>query len=233
MSTFVFIHGGGDTAWSWHLVASELRARGHEVVAPDLPDGDDSLTLDDYANAVVAAIGDRKDLIVVAHSFGGFTAPIVAARVPAQVVVFVAGMVPLPGEPPDDWWKNTGYREAVAIQAARDGGATGNKDPYVSFYNDVPRELATQALSKERAHPSPVSGAAPWPLAALPNVLTRFIVCTRDQFFPPDFMRHVAKERLGIVPDEIDAGHCVALSQPKELALMLDGYASLGRETDV
>jgi hypothetical protein len=37
-------------------------------------------------------------------------------------------------------------------------------------------------------------------------------------------MRRVARERLGIVPDEIDGGHCVALSRPQELADRLDGY---------
>ena len=31
--------------------------------------------------------------------------------------------------------------------------------------------------------------------------------------------------RLGITPDEIAAGHCVALSRPKELADMLVGHA--------
>ncbi len=34
----------------------------------------------------------------------------------------------------------------------------------------------------------------------------------------------LVRERLGIVPDEIDAGHCVALSRPKELAERLDAY---------
>jgi alpha-beta hydrolase superfamily lysophospholipase len=41
-ATFVTIHAGGDGAWSWHLVADELRARGHDVVAIDLPADDDS-----------------------------------------------------------------------------------------------------------------------------------------------------------------------------------------------
>jgi pimeloyl-ACP methyl ester carboxylesterase len=38
MSTFVLIHGAGDSGWYWHLVEAELRARGHDVVAPDLPE---------------------------------------------------------------------------------------------------------------------------------------------------------------------------------------------------
>jgi SAM-dependent methyltransferase/predicted alpha/beta hydrolase family esterase len=225
MSTFVLIHGGGDVGWSWHLVEAELRARGHDVVAPDLPGDDDSLELDDYAHAVVAAVADRKDLVVVAHSFGGFTAPLVAVRLPVDALVFVAGMVPSPGEAPGDWWLRTGHRKAVEEQAARDGGATGNQDPYVSFYHDVPRELAAQALSKERAHPSTACSASPWPLEALPDVPTHFVLCTEDRFFPPDFLRRVVADRLGVVPDEIAAGHCVALSRPKELADILDGYA--------
>jgi SAM-dependent methyltransferase len=220
----VLIHGAGDVGWYWHLLEAELRARGHDVVAPDLP-GDDESELNDYADAVVAAVGERRELIVVAQSFGGFTAPLVAVRLPARALVFVAGMVPAPGEAPDDWWVNTGYREAVKSQAARDGGLTGNEDPYVCFYQDVPRELAAQALSKGRAHPSAACGASPWPLEALPDVPIHFVLCSEDRFFPPDFLRRVVAARLGVVPDEIAAGHCVALSRPKELAEILDGYA--------
>jgi pimeloyl-ACP methyl ester carboxylesterase len=221
VSTFALIHGAGDVGWYWHLVEAELRARGHGVRAPDLPGDDDSLTLDDYADAVVEAVGDRHDLVVVGQSFGAFTAPLVAARSPVEVLVLVAGMVPAPGESPDQWWSNTGYTEAVRRQAARDGGLTGSDDPYVAFYHDVPRELAQEAMSKERAHPSPAASAQPWPLEAWPDVPTRFVLCTEDRFFPADFLRRLAMERLGVVPAEIAASHCVALSRPAELADML------------
>jgi SAM-dependent methyltransferase/pimeloyl-ACP methyl ester carboxylesterase len=222
MSTFVLIHGGGDTGWYWHLVEAELRARGHDVVAPDLPAGDDSLELEDYADAVVTAVGDRRDLVVVAHSFGGFTAPLVAARLAVDALVFVSAMVPVPGEAPGDWWERTGFQQAVEEQAARDGGLTGNDDPYVSFYQDVPRELATLAISKERAHPSEAAMTSPWPLDAFPDVPIRFVLCTEDRFFPAAFMRRMVAERLGVEPVEIAAGHCVALSRPVELSQLLE-----------
>ena len=45
VATFVLIHGAGDSSWYWHLVEPELRARGHDVVAPDLPCEDDSAGL--------------------------------------------------------------------------------------------------------------------------------------------------------------------------------------------
>lgn len=226
MSTFVLIHGAGDGGWAWHLVESELRARGHDVVAPDLPGGDESAELGDYADAVIAAIAGRKDLVIVGHSFGAFTASLVADRLPVDMLVFVAGMVPVPGERPADWWANTGYEAAVREQAARDGGLTGNQDPFVAYYHDVPRKLAEQALSKERAHPSEAAMAAPWPLDALPRVPTKFVLCTEDRFFPEKFLRRVVAERLQIVPDEIAAGHCVALSRPAELCGLLERYAA-------
>jgi hypothetical protein len=54
------------------------------------------------------------------------------------------------------------------------------------------------------------------------------VVCTEDRFFPAEFMRRVAASRLGVVPDEIAAGHAVALSRPKELASLLCGYLPYG-----
>ena len=80
MATFALIHGGGDVGWYWHLVEPVLRQRGHDVVAPDLPCDDDTATLLDYADTVVEAIGEKRILIVVGQSYGGFTAALVAER---------------------------------------------------------------------------------------------------------------------------------------------------------
>jgi len=224
MATFAFVHGGGDVGWYWHLVARALNELGHEAVAPDLPCDDDSADLWRYADTVVDAIGDRQHVVVVAQSYGGFTAPLVADRRPVDLLIFVAGMIPTPGETPGDWWENTGYRQAVEDQARRDGGATGNDDPFVAFYHDVPRELAEEAMSRSRGE-SDTAYKMPWPLDSLPDVPTRFVLCTEDRFFPPDFMRNVVADRLAIVPDEIAAGHCVALSRPNELANLLASHA--------
>lgn len=231
MATFALIHGGGDAGWYWHLVEAELREREHEVVAPDLPCEDDSADLRDYADTVVDAVGDRGDLVVVGQSYGGFTAPLVADRLQAQALVLVAGMIPAPGEAPADWWDNTGYGQAVEEQGRRDGGATGSEDPFVAFYHDVPRALAEEALSRERSE-SQAAYHSPWPLETWPDVPTRFVLCTEDRFFPRAFMRKVVSMRLGVTPDEIAAGHCVALSRPKELADMLVGYAVGGNESE-
>jgi len=219
-ATFVPIHAAGDGAWSWHLVARELRERGHEVVAVDLPADDDSAALSDYADAVVDAIGERPNVVVVAHSFGGFTGPLVCARLPVEALVMVTAMIPAPGEPPADWWTNTGHGEA-----RRDAGRA-DMDDMATYYHDVPPELAAEAMRRGRNHPSDRAYSEPWPLDALPDVRTHFLLCRDDRLFPAEWMRGVVRDRLGIRPDEMDSGHCPMLSQPVELARRLEAYAA-------
>jgi hypothetical protein len=219
-ATFVPVHAAGDGAWGWHLVEAELRARGHDVVAIDLP-SDESASLWDYADAIVGAVGNRTNLVLVAHSFGGFTAPLVCTRRPVDALVFVTGMIPTPGEAPADWWANTGHTTARQ-QLGIDGD---DGDDSWTYYPDVPPELAAEAARRNRAHPSERAYREPWPLDAWPDVPTRFLLCRHDRLFPAAWMRALVRERLGITPDEIDSGHCPNLSRPAELAVRLEGYA--------
>ncbi len=224
--TFVLIHGAGDSAWYWHLVEGELRNRGHDVVAVDLPCEDDSAGLAEYANGVVDAVGDRKDLVVVAHSFGGLTAPLVCERVPVALMVLVAPMIPVPGEAPDDFWTNTAY-EASKSEEVEESESEGDDEAatIATFYHDVPPKLAAEAMSRERDQSTARMGE-PSPLKAWPDVPTRVLLCRGDRLFPADYMRRVVGERLGIIPDEIEGGHCIALSRSKELADQLEAYLS-------
>src|SRR5947207_8022394 len=212
MTTFVLIHGAGDVGWYWHLVEAELRARGHDVVAPDLPCDDDSAGLSEYADSVVEAIGDGTDLVVVAQSAGGFTAPLVCDRVPVKLLVLVAPMIPAPGEAPADYWANTRFEEEVREHY---------DDEIDLFYQDVPADLASEALKRGRTQSEARMGE-PSPLGAWPGVPTRVLLCRNDRLFPAHFLRRVARERLAITPDEIDSGHTPALSRPKELAHYLE-----------
>jgi Alpha/beta hydrolase family len=216
VAAFVFIHGAGDVGWYWHLVAAELRERGHDTEAPDLPCDDDSAGLAEYADAVAAAAGDRTGLVVVAQSLGGFTAPLVCDRVRVELLVLVAPMIPAPGEAPAGYLSATGYEKEPR----------GRYDDAIAlFYQDVPPELAAEALKRSRGQSETRLGE-PSPLRAWPDVPTRVLICRDDHLFPPGFLRRVARERLGITPDEIDGGHTPALSRPHELADRLDAYAA-------
>jgi pimeloyl-ACP methyl ester carboxylesterase len=222
MATFVLIHGAADTAWYWHLVDPQLRERGHDVVTMDLPCDDDSAGLAEYTDTVVDAIGDRKQLVLVAQSFGGFTAPLVCERLPVDLMVLVTAMIPSPGEAPDDYWKNTGWQPTKLDHIERiEGTSAEDAETIATFMHDVPPKVATEALKRVRDQ-SETPGKEPWPLKAWPDVPTRFLLCREDRFFPADWMRGVVKDRLGITPDEIDGSHCIALAHPKELADRLE-----------
>jgi len=226
MPTFVLLHGAGSEAWYWHLVEPRLRRGGHDVVAVDLPCDDDSAGLAEYVDVVVDAIGDRQDLVVVAQSLSGFVAPLLCERADVRLLVLVAAMVPAPGEPPGEWWDNTGWDDARRAQAERDGRTVdGEFDPVTEFLHDLPPDVLEQALARGARAQSGTVFEKPWPLDRWPDVPTRFLLCRHDRFFPAEFMRRVVHERLGIVPDEIDGGHLPALSRPDELAERLLAYA--------
>ena len=91
MATFVLIHGAGDAGWYWHLTEAELQAHGHQTIAPDLPCDNDTASLDDYAGTVIDAASGRPDLVIVAQSYGAFTATLTAARLPVRRLVLLAG----------------------------------------------------------------------------------------------------------------------------------------------
>jgi pimeloyl-ACP methyl ester carboxylesterase len=215
MATYALIHGAGDSAFYWHLVARGLR--GHEAVAMDLPCDDDSAGLADYVDAVVEAIGERPRPILVAHSFGAFTAPLVCERLPVAQICLVAAMVPAPGEKGEDWLRNTRYPEPQPGEAPSDG----EEGDIALFYHDVPPALAAEAVEHGRRQ-SETPGRDPWPLEAWPAVPTRFLLCTGDRIFPAQWLRGVVRERVGIVADEIESGHCPALSRPGELVDWLE-----------
>jgi pimeloyl-ACP methyl ester carboxylesterase len=225
MTTFVLIHGAGSDSWYWHLVEPELRARGHDVVAPDLPSNDDSAGLEEYADVVVDAIGDHRRLVLVAQSMGAFTAPLVCQRADVELMVLVAAMVPAPGEAPGEWWTNTGWNEARAAQLVGDGRPPDDFDPMADFLHDVPQALIDASVDHVDEQ-SDTPFQKPWPLDAWPDVPTRFLLCRDDRFFPAEFQRRVVEQRLGITPDEIDGGHLPALSRPVELADRLHAYAT-------
>jgi pimeloyl-ACP methyl ester carboxylesterase len=210
VATFALIHGGGGSAWDWHLVVPALRERGHDAVAVDLPSDDEAAGWEEYTDAVVGAIDGRRGVVVVGHSLGGFTAPLVCVRTPVQLLILVAAMIPSPGELFADWWANAGYKES------------GYEDV---FYHDVPAELAAEARLRARKEISKAM-QEPWPLEAWPETPTRYLLCRDDRMFSAGWARGHARERLRIDPDEMNGGHYISLSRPCELADRLAAYAT-------
>ncbi|GAA1567235.1 alpha/beta fold hydrolase [Kribbella hippodromi] len=199
---YVLIPGASATPWHWHPVTEGLRARGDEVIAVDLPCEDPSAGLAAYVDTVVEAIPDGEDVVLVAHSFGGFIAPLVCDRLPVRELVLVAAMVPRPGERPAEWWPSTGH---TFVQ--------GEADP---FFHDLPAEFAAEARRQLRTQSDgPMND--PCTFERWPEVPTRAVIASDDLLFPPDFLRPVTTERLGFEPDEVPGSHFPMLGQAEAL----------------
>lgn len=200
--------GAGGEAWYWHRVAALLE----DVVAVDLPADDPEAGLAAYADTIVDAAGPRPGPVtVVAQSMGGLSAPLVHDRLDVHRFVLVNAMVPRPGESGAQWWEATGHTDLVAEEL----------DPMASFFHDVPADLTREALQGPQRDQSARPFEDPWPLDAWPDVPTTVVTGRDDRFFPADFQRRVAEERLGITPTLVPGGHLVALSRPAELAAVL------------
>jgi pimeloyl-ACP methyl ester carboxylesterase len=226
MSDYILVPGAGGEAWYWHRVVPLLRAAGHDAIAVALPAGDETAGLEDYAEAILAAIGDREDVVLVAQSMGAFSAPIAARRTSVAALLLVAPMIPAPGESVDSWWSATGSAAARRVaerEAGRDPDA--EFDPVSVFFHDVPDAVQEAAWARGEPRQADRACADPWPLDAWPDVPTRVVLGRHDRLFPYDFARALAVDRLGAVPDVIDGGHLPALARPDELAAWLRAAA--------
>jgi pimeloyl-ACP methyl ester carboxylesterase len=223
----VLIPGAGGRGWVWHLVEADLRRRGYDAFAVDLPAADQSQGLPAYADAVVSAIseragGERAPVAIAAYSLGAFTAPLVWQQVPARHVIFVNAMIPRPGETPGAWWDNVGWEQARAA-AARRNGYSPDFDLDTYFLHDIPADLRQQMAGHDVQQSAGPFGDV-CTFNGWPGVPVHAIAGRHDRFFPVELQRRVARERLGVEPDLVPGGHLAALSRPAELSAALARY---------
>jgi pimeloyl-ACP methyl ester carboxylesterase len=215
MASFILVPGAGGMAWYWSRVASLLRKIGREAIAVDLPGDDEHAGLAAYTDIVVRAIANRRDAILVAQSLAGFTAPLVCARTPVKALVFVNAMIPKPGETAGAWWDATGATKARE-QAALSRGYSTAFDMVTYFLHDVPPDVLRAGPEEPREEADIIFGEAcrfeRWPLIPI-----HVVAGTDDRFFPIEFQRRIARERLGKEVEEVAGGHLVALSNPEGL----------------
>jgi pimeloyl-ACP methyl ester carboxylesterase len=219
VSAFVLIPGAGGAAWYWSRVVPLLQGDGHEAVAVDLPGDDENSGLPEYTQLVLEAVGERKGVVLVAQSLGAFTAPLVCNRAAVRELVLVNAMIPVPGETPGAWWDNTGWA-AAQRSAARARGYSSEFDPGTYFLHDVPPDVAMEGAMHQRSEANAVFESV-CNFTQWPTIPIRIPSGADDRFFPLDFQRLVAHERLGAEPDVVPGGHLLALANPDAVASYL------------
>jgi pimeloyl-ACP methyl ester carboxylesterase len=219
MSTFILIPGAGGVGWYWSRLVPLLEQAGHRAIAVDLPGADPQAGLAEYADLTVAAADGADDVVLVAQSLGGFTAGEVCQRIGLRELVFVNAMIPKPGETAGQWWDNVGSG-AARVTAAQAHGYPTEFDLETYFLHDVDPAVAAEGEPYQRPEDDAIF-AGRCSLSRWPDIPIRVLAGADDRFFPVDFQRRVAKERLGIEADVLPGGHLIVLSNPHGLTQYL------------
>ena len=221
MRSYVLIPGAGGVAWYWNAVAALLRDAGPEAVPVDLPGDDETAGLPEYRDIVLAAMDGRRDVVLVAQSLGGFTAPMVCERAPVRELVFVNAMIPAPGETPGRWWQHV-ESEAARVAAAEANGYSTDLDLETYFLHDLTPEQIAESEPYQR-NEADAAFESTCEFTAWPDIPIRVLAGADDRLFPAEFQRRVARERLGVEADVLPGGHLIAQSSPAAVARYLLG----------
>lgn len=232
MATFGLVHGAWHGGWCWERLIPELETRGHRALAMDLPCEDPTAGCARYAEVVDRTLPSADDLVLVGHSLGGLTIPLLPARRAVRLLVFLCAVLPTPGESlGDQLARDPGiYADGYAAHPGRvshpDGSTSWADAGLVRevFYHDCAPDDARRAWSRLRRQAS-LPRREPCPLAAWPDTPRVSILCREDRAVAPAWSRRAARERLGVEALELPGGHSPFLSRPAELAALLDDLA--------
>ncbi len=211
---FGLVHGGMHGAWCWQRTIDALERRGHRAVAMDLPCGDEAAGASEYADVVVAALRDIEGpVILVGHSIGGLTLPVVATRRSVSRMIFLSALLPVPGrsladqriDEPD---MSFPYRSEPEQLRAR-------------FFQTSSRADTDYAMAMMRGQAGkPFTEITP--LATWPDVPSDYIVCELDRAVNPAWSVRASRNRLGVEPVILGGSdHSPFLGRADELAGLL------------
>ena len=207
MARFVLVHGAWHGGWCWRWVVEELEELGHDVEALDLPGDVVGRTARDYASV----IGPQPDAIVVGHSLGAQSVSLVDAR----LRVYVAGLLPVGGAHSRAFSEHFGgfERDAEGCSYWPDVETSASR-----MYPDCTRAQVEWAFPQLRRQ-APVAA-----VAASLGKHDAVVVTTRDRVLDPDWQSESARKYHARVVC-LDAGHFPMLTQPDDLAELLDDLA--------
>jgi pimeloyl-ACP methyl ester carboxylesterase len=230
MATYVLVHGAYQGGWIWKLVATRLRAAGHEVYVPTLDGCGErhhvvrpGITVTTQAQEIAQLLfyEDMHAVQLVGTSAGGMVICRAAemARDRIARLVFVDALALLPGEQVGNIVKRSAPYETTAVTTG-----PSRADAERRLFADLDPDLRAWALARYTPHP----------LAALeaPMELDHFwsqswaatVIYCRHSVNPPEAHQRRTAEKLQATWHELDAGHYPMLSHPEALTTcLLDG----------
>jgi pimeloyl-ACP methyl ester carboxylesterase len=241
MSTYLLIHGAWHGGWCWRKVVPLLEAKGHRVLAPDLPgNGDDKtpaseVTLKSYADSICKiASAQPESVILVGHSMGGVAITEAAESCPDKVaaLVYMCAFLPRNGDSLATW--ATQDLESMVnpstVEVRPEGAAAGFKREYArrAFTMNCSEEDA--AFAESRMCDQAIAPFAA-PVKTTPERWGRvpryYIECTSDRAITPKLQQEMQKHSPCRKTFSIETDHSPFLSAPEQLADILTEISTL------
>jgi pimeloyl-ACP methyl ester carboxylesterase len=235
--TIVLVHGAFETSDIWGRVAAKLEQDGYTVKSVDLPGrrgapmamGDVSLAL--YQRAVADAIaGEPSPVVLVGHSFAGFTISAEAEQEPAKIktLVYVAAYIPQNGQSLLTLaTTDKDSKLGPLLTIARDKGfASVGPAAAAVFANDAPpavQDMVASAIVDEPLAPlaTPVTLTA----ARFGTVDKVAVDTLRDEVVSPALQTEMARATPIRLRLTLDTGHTPFITQPDALAAEIERAA--------
>jgi len=222
-TSIVLVHGAFADGSSWRKVISVLEKNGRTVTALQIPLK--SLT-DDVATTKRAIDAQKDDVILVGHSYGGAVITEAAAGNPkVKGLVYVAAFAPDAGETLNgliERFSPSSLGTAVIPDSA--GFLYIDRAKFHGvFANDLPDDEAELLAATQKPLAAAIFGE-PVKAAAWKTIPSWYVVSTQDNAINPDLERFMAK-RMGAQTKEIKASHVGFISNPSEVAKVIEAAA--------
>ncbi len=213
MAHVFLVHGAAANDLSWFDVPDGLRDAGHSVNSLLLPGHtrnpflrskqQAAISLRDYVDHVLGAIGTLDDVVLVGHSMGGFVISEVAAQAPGKVgkLIYVAAMLPQDGETPMDIVGRVGTSISDVIMEFLGHGL-----------------LAVRGLSRQPRGPLG-DGFSETP--GFKDIPRSYVLCGDDGIIPPVLQQEMIDARPGTEKVSLASDHLPMLTAPDELLPVL------------
>jgi pimeloyl-ACP methyl ester carboxylesterase len=224
VATFVLVHGAWHGGWCWRDVAAELSAAGHIVLAPTSSGVAERASLaahTDLALHVEELAGllwfsDRRDVVLVGHSYGGLVIAGAAARAAARVsrLVFLDAFIA--GDGQSMWDLLRPERRKVYDESTHDG-LIESPPPEVFGVTEQAAWLS------DRLTGQPVqTWKQPLSLPSEPPLPRLYVRCTQGPLTPSfSGFANRLRDTAGWEVVDFDSGHDAMITRPLDLAALL------------
>ena len=220
----VLVHGAFADASSWRRVIPILEKDGFTVTAVQNPL---KSLADDVATTKRAVDAQKENVILVGHSYGGaIITDAAAGNSKVKGLVYVAAFAPDAGEALGGLIERFSPSPlATALVPDSAGFLYIDRSKFQEvFANDLTKDEAALLASTQK----PIAGAIfgeGLKAAAWKTIPSWYVVSTQDNVINPDLERFMAK-RIGAETKEIKASHVSFISNPAEVAKVVEAAAA-------